>query len=113
MVASVEAKARVAVRKEPRLCPVRLILSEEKAALQSGTLPDDAGAALALSSLIGRAPRLPLMARGPSRYAAAAEPILVPDDARWYQRIGASIRQALASLFTVQDRKSTRLNSSH
>src|SRR3546814_14845112 len=41
------------------------------------------------------------MARVPSRYAAAAEPILVPDDARWYQRIGASIRQALASLFTV------------
>ncbi|HEY9546107.1 MAG TPA: uroporphyrinogen-III C-methyltransferase [Solimonas sp.] len=101
IVAINEADARLAALKEPRLFPVRQILSKEKAALQSVTLPDYAGAALTLSSLIERAPRLPLMARVPSRYAAAAEPILVPDDARWYQRIGASIRQALASLFTV------------
>src|SRR3546814_6187372 len=90
IVAINEADARLAALKEPRLFPVRQILSKETAALQSVTLPDYAGAALTLSSLIERAPRLPRMARVPSRYAAAAEPILVPED-----------------------RKSTRLNSSH
>src|SRR3546814_237970 len=98
IVAINEADARLAALKGPRLFPVRQILSKEKAALQSVTLPDYAGAALTLSSLIERAPRLPLMARVPSRYAAAAEPILVPDDARWYQRIGARSEEHTSEL---------------
>lgn len=101
IVAINEADARLAALKEPRLFPVRQALAKEKAALQAVSLPDYAGAALTLSSLIERAPRLPLMARVPSRYSAVAEHIIVPDDARWYQRVGASVREALASIFTV------------
>lgn len=101
IIAIDEADLRLAALKEPRLFPVRQALAKEKAALQAVTLPDYPGAALTLSSLVERAPRLPLMARAPSRYAAVAEPVLVPDDARWYQRVGASVREALSSLFTV------------
>lgn len=101
IVAIEEADARLAALKEPRLFPVRQILAKEKAALQAVSLPDYSGAALTLSSLIERAPRLPLTARVPSRYSAVAEHIVVPDDARWYQRVGASVREALASIFTV------------
>lgn len=101
IVAINEADARLAALKEPRLFPVRQALAKEKAALQAVNLPDYGGAALTLSSLIERAPRLPLMARVPSRYSAVAEPIVMPDDARWYQRVGASVHEALASIFTV------------
>lgn len=102
IVAIDEADARLVALKEPRLFPVRQALAREKAALQAVPLPDYAGAALTLSSLIDRAPRLPLRTRAASNFTAAApEQVPVADDARWYQRVGASIRAALSSIFTV------------
>ena len=101
IVAVDEADARLVALREPRLFPVRQALAREKAALQSVPLPDYAGAALTLSSLIDRAPRLPLRARAASNFTAAPEQVPVADDARWYQRAAASIREALSSIFTV------------
>ncbi|NGY04931.1 uroporphyrinogen-III C-methyltransferase [Solimonas terrae] len=102
IVAINEADTRLVALKEPRLFPVRQALAKEKAALQAVPLPDYVGAALTLSSLIDRAPRLPLLARVPSRFTAVAERVPMADDARWYQRVGASVREALSSIFTVR-----------
>nr|WP_240954161.1 uroporphyrinogen-III C-methyltransferase [Solimonas marina] len=97
-----EADSRLAALKEPRLLPVRQALAQEKAALQAVPLPDYQGAALTLSSLIQRAPHLPLLARAPSRFEAVAQRTDVAADAPWYARAGASIREALSSIFTVR-----------
>jgi len=102
IVAIDEADARLVALEEPRLFAVRQALAQEKSALQAVALPDYAGAALTLSSLIQRAPRLPLLARTPSHYSATPEYVAAPDDARWYQRVGASVREALSSIFTVR-----------
>lgn len=102
IVAIDEADKRLVALKEPRLFPVRQALAQEKAALQAVPLPDYAGAALTLSSLIERAPRLPLVARVPSHFEATPEQVLLPDDARWYQRASASIREALSGVFSVR-----------
>jgi uroporphyrin-3 C-methyltransferase len=102
IVAIDEADARLVALKEPRLFPVRQALAQEKAALQAVPLPDYAGAALTLSSLIQRAPRLPLVARVPTRFEAAPERVLLPEPARWYERVWASVREALASVFSVR-----------
>jgi len=102
LVAIDEADARIASLRDPRLFPVRQALAQEKAALQAVPLPDYAGAALTLSSLIQRAPRLPLVARVPTRFEATPERVLLPEQARWYERVGASIREALSSVFAVR-----------
>lgn len=102
IVAINEADARLVALKEPRLFPVRQALAQEKTALQAVPLPDYTGAALTLSSLIQRAPRLPLVARAPTRFTATTEHVAMADDAHWYQRVGASVREALSSLFSVR-----------
>lgn len=102
-IAAIEsADARLVALKEPRLFAVRQALAQEKSALQTVPVPDYAGAALTLSSLIQRAPRLPLAARVPSHFEAAAERVLVADDARWYERARAAIVEALSGIFTVR-----------
>lgn len=102
-IAAIEsADARLVALKEPRLFAVRQALAQEKSALQSVPVPDYAGAALTLSSLIQRAPRLPLAARVPSHFEAAAERVLVADDARWYERARAAVVEALSGIFTVR-----------
>lgn len=102
IVAIDEADARLVALKEPRLFAVRQALAQEKAALQAVPLPDYAGAALTLSSLIQRAPRLPLLARVPAHFEARPERAVVADEARWYQRAAVSVREALSSIFTVR-----------
>ncbi|WP_028081598.1 uroporphyrinogen-III C-methyltransferase [Solimonas soli] len=102
LIAIDEADARLVALREPRLFPVRQALAQEKAALQAVPLPDYAGAALTLSSLIQRAPRLPLVARVPTRFEATPERVPLPEHARWYQRAWASVREALSSIFSVR-----------
>ncbi|MFT4046356.1 MAG: uroporphyrinogen-III C-methyltransferase [Solimonas sp.] len=102
LVAIDEADARLVALKEPRLFPVRQALAQEKAALQAVPLPDYAGAALTLSSLIQRTPRLPLVARVPTRFEATPEHVPLPAHARWYQRLWASVREALSGVFSVR-----------
>ena len=102
IVAIEAADARLAALREPRLFPVRQALAQEKAALQAIPLPDYAGAALTLSSLIQRAPRLPLAARVPSHFESTPQPLLIADDARWYERVRASVIEALSSIFAIR-----------
>ncbi|MGH8443736.1 MAG: uroporphyrinogen-III C-methyltransferase, partial [Solimonas sp.] len=102
IIAIEEADTRLVALKEPRLFPVRQALAQERSALQAVPLPDYPGAALTLSSLIQRAPRLPLVARVPTHFEAQPEHVLVADDARWYQRLGGSVREALSSIFSVR-----------
>lgn len=102
IVAIEAADGRLAALREPRLFAVRQALAQEKAALQAVPLPDYAGAALTLSSLIQRAPRLPLAARLPTHFESAVEPVLIADDARWYERVRASVLEALSSIFAVR-----------
>lgn len=102
IVAIESADARLVALREPRLFGVRQALAQEKAALQAVPVPDYEGAALTLSSLIARAPRLPLATRVPSHFETAAARELVADDARWYERARAAIVEALRGIFTVR-----------
>lgn len=102
LVALDEADARLANLREPRLYAVRQALAQEKAQLQAVPLPDFTGAALTLSSLIERVPHLPLATHAPSRFDAHPQRVLVADDAPWYGRLWASVRQALGDIFTVR-----------
>ncbi len=97
------ADARLAMLKDPRLFPVREAISRERAALQAVPLPDDIGAALTLSGLIARAPRLGLTAQVPEHFEAAAQPLAAaPADAPAWQRAWAAVKRALASAFTIR-----------
>lgn len=107
IVALDEADQRLTALNDPRLFPVRQALAQERTALRAVPLPDLTGAALTLSSLIARAPRLPLAARTPSHFepAATLEPAAPtePDaTAPVWQRFRASVGEALAALFTVR-----------
>ena len=106
IVALDEADQRLAALNDPRLFPVRQALSQERAALRAVPQPDLTGAALTLSSLIARAPRLPLAARVPPHFqpdAAAASATEVPAaQATAWARLQVTVREALSSLFTVR-----------
>lgn len=102
ITALAEADTRLAALRDPRLYPVREAISEELVALRAVPLPDLTGAALTLSSLVARAPRLPLAARVPDRFESVPESVPLPADARWYQRLGASVREALSNVFSVR-----------
>ncbi|HSW14255.1 MAG TPA: uroporphyrinogen-III C-methyltransferase, partial [Solimonas sp.] len=65
LVALQEADERIGSMRDPRLFNVRQAIALERAALQVVPEPDYTGAALGLSSLAGRAGRLPLRARAP------------------------------------------------
>lgn len=96
------ADQRLAVLAEPRLFSVRRTLSEEIAALRQVPRADLTAAALTFSSLINRVPRLPLRAQVPSHFEVkAAVAAAVPAGAGWPERLWASVKQALGSLFSV------------
>src|SRR5690606_38400816 len=102
VVALDEADQRLAALRDPRLFSVRQALAQERTALQAIARPDQAGAALTLASLIARVPRLPLATRPPEHFQAKPERVVVPADARWWQRAAASVHTAVSSLFTVR-----------
>lgn len=96
------ADRRLAEMNEPRLFKVREALAAERAALAALPRPDLASAALTLSSLIDRAPRLPLRARVPDHFEAHPELGEFPAALPWYARLRASVAEALRSIFTVR-----------
>ncbi|HEY0974581.1 MAG TPA: uroporphyrinogen-III C-methyltransferase [Solimonas sp.] len=97
------ADARLAQQRDPRLFAVRQALAQERTALRGVPVPDSTGAALTLSSLIARAPRLPLAARVADHFEAPPAAVAAQDEDRSAaQRFMGSVRQALASLFTVR-----------
>lgn len=103
-IAALEAAdARLAALKDPRLFPVREAISRERAALQAVPLPDDVGAALTLSGLIARAPRLTLAAQAPEHFEARpqAAPAL-PENADAWVRAWAAVKRAVGSAFTIR-----------
>lgn len=100
-----EADRRLAALNDPRLFPVRQALAQERTALRAVPQPDLTGAALTLSSLISRAPRMPLAARIPTHFdppPAEVEAERLPADAPAWARLRDSVREALSSLFTVR-----------
>lgn len=96
------ADRRLAELNEPRLFKLREALAAERAALAALPRPDLASAALTLSSLIDRAPRLPLHARVPDHFEAHPELGEFPAGLPWYSRLRASVTEALKSIFTVR-----------
>lgn len=103
-IAALEAAdARLAALKDPRLFPVREAISRERAALQAVPLPDDVGAALTLSGLIARAPRLTLATQAPEHFEARPQPAApLPEDASAWMRAWAAVKRAVGSAFTIR-----------
>lgn len=103
-IAALEAAdARLAALKDPRLFPVREAISRERAALQAVPLPDDVGAALTLSGLIARAPRLTLATQAPEHFEARPHPVApLPEDASAWMRAWAAVKRAVGSAFTIR-----------
>lgn len=103
VVALESADARLAVLRDPRVFAVREAIAQERAALLVVPLPDETGTALALSSLIDRAPRLALASQVPEHFAAQGQDTRSPPaaDSAWH-RVRLSIRHALASVFTIR-----------
>jgi uroporphyrin-3 C-methyltransferase len=96
------ADQRLGVLGEPRLFPVRRTIADEIAALREVPRADLTAAALTFSSLISRVPRLPLRAQVPQHFEIKAPPVPVPAAAAdWPERLWASVKQALGSLFSV------------
>jgi uncharacterized protein HemX/uroporphyrinogen-III synthase len=97
------ADTRLATLADPRLFAVRESIARERAALLAVPRGDVAGAALTLSSLIDRAPRLALKAAVPEQFRAepAAEAVTGEVSGSW-QRAQAAVRRALASTFTLR-----------
>lgn len=103
IVALEAADARLATLGDPRLFAVREAIARDRAALQAVPRVDDTGAALALSSLIDRVPRLALRAQVPDHFEAepaTAEPAAV-GESRW-ERAWTAVQRALASSFTIR-----------
>ena len=96
------ADQRLAVLGEPRLFNVRRTITEERAALREVPRADLTAAALTFSSLINRAPRLPLRAQVPQHFEAHAPVVDMPEGAGWPERLWASVKQALGSVFSVR-----------
>lgn len=96
------ADQRLAVLGEPRLFAVRRTITEERAALREVPRADLTAAALTFSSLINRASRLPLRAQVPQHFEAHAPPADIPEGAGWPERVWASVKQALGSVFSVR-----------
>lgn len=108
IVALDEADQRLSALNDPRLFPVRQALSQERTALRAVPQPDLTGAALTLSSLIARAPRLPLAARIPPHFEPDATQLPAPTSADADAqaspgaRLQRTVREALSALFTVR-----------
>lgn len=108
LIALDEADRRLGALNDPRLFPVRQALAQERTALRAVPQPDLTGAALNLSSLIARAPRLPLAANVPAHFDAPEPETLAPDAdlgataASAWTRLRLAVREALGSMFTVR-----------
>lgn len=96
------ADERLASLAEPRLFKLREAIAQERAALLAVPQADLTSAALTLSSLIARVPRLPLRARVPERLDVRSEHSDLPEGATWSERLWAGLKEALASVFTVR-----------
>ncbi|MDB5969300.1 MAG: Uroporphyrinogen methyltransferase / synthase [Hydrocarboniphaga sp.] len=98
------ADERLGALNDPRLFRVREAIARERAQLQALPRPDLTSASLTLSSLIDRADSLPLRARVEPRQFGGARPGSAGSDAgaRWYERVWASVRSAVASLFVIR-----------
>lgn len=109
LIALDEADRRLGALNDPRLFPVRQALAQERTALRAVPQPDLTGAALNLSSLIARAPRLPLAANVPTHFDAPEPQPAAPEAtdpgttaASAWTRLRVAVRQALGSMFTVR-----------
>lgn len=100
------ADARLASLADPRLLPVRELLSAERLALLAAPKPDITAASLALGGLLDRAASLPLRARVPNRFDPVApagdEPAALPADAEWPARLWAGLSTGLSAVFRIQ-----------
>jgi uroporphyrin-3 C-methyltransferase len=96
------AQERLGTLADPGLFDVRKAIAAEHAALAAVAQPDLGGAALALGSLIERAPKLPLSLNVPERFNPPPAPVAAaPTTADWHARVAARVHALLASLFTV------------
>ena len=96
------AEQRLAALAEPRLFKLREAITAERSALLAVQQPDQTSAALTLSSLLARVPRLPLRARVPERPDIRPAQIVLPADAGWPQRVWARALEALSSVFSLR-----------
>lgn len=97
------ADERLGALADPRLFNVREAIAAERAALMAVPQADIAAAALSLSSLSARAPRLPLVARVPERFEAAPQPLAPPSvEGGWAARAWAAMREAMTKIFTLR-----------
>ncbi|MDB5987672.1 MAG: hypothetical protein JWR16_2725 [Nevskia sp.] len=98
------AQDRLATLAEPKLFQIRKAIADERTALLAVPHADRATTALALASLIDRAPTLPLRARPPVQplpgSTLLAEP--APIGAGFWARGWASVRKVLGALFVVR-----------
>lgn len=95
------ADQRLAVLAEPRLYGVRRMIAEELAALREVPRTDLTGASLMFSGLLHRVPTLPLRSQVPQNFEVHAEKVPVAADAGNGERLWASLKEALSSVFSV------------
>ena len=104
------ADARLAQLSDPQLFAVREALARERSALRAVPLPDLASAALTLSSLIERAPRLPLGSHAPAQFKSpsARESAAIDNSPSGWSRLVETVKAALQSLFTIRREENAR-----
>ncbi|HVT36493.1 MAG TPA: uroporphyrinogen-III C-methyltransferase [Nevskiaceae bacterium] len=96
------ADQRLAGLSEPRLFKLREEIARERSALLALPEPDLTSAALTLSSLIARAPDLPLRTRIPSRSLTLEETVEPPPAQAWSDSLWSNVKLALRSVFAVR-----------
>lgn len=96
------ADQRLSALNDPRYFGIRQSLAEERSALLALPRPDIASAALTLSSLSGRVSDLPLRAAIPPRHQSELPRWTAAGGDTPMQRLWASTRQALSSVFVVR-----------
>ena len=104
------ADARLAQLSDPQLFTVREALARERSALRAVPLPDLASAALTLSSLIERIPRLPLGSHAPAQFKSpsARESAAIDNSPSGWSRLVETVKAALQSLFTIRREENAR-----
>ena len=104
------ADARLAQLSDPQLFAVREALARERTALRAIPQPDLASAALTLSSLIERIPRLPLGSHAPTQFKSpsARESAAIENSASGWNRVVETVKTALQSLFTIRREENAR-----
>lgn len=112
LIALEAADQRLAALSDPQLFAVREALAQERAALRAVPVADLTSAALTLSSLVERAPRLPLVSHAPSQFhspevRSRAEGATSLAEAGW-RRVVAAVGTAVSSLFTIRREDNAR-----